>query len=126
MTRQNRKKLPVKQELSWRDKLINLEFNDVEQKRFIEWVDGRDIDGLSKIPEHIEDGWKISFSYSSHFDCYFCSITDKEVGSSVEGKTVIVRHRSFEKLTQLMVYVIDELIEQSHHELAPQKDNLDW
>jgi len=92
------------------DKFHNIDFNDRERIEFGEWFKGRVPDLSSFIVKLSECGWKISFSFSEHYHCYFGSLTDKRPDSEYFEHTFSVRHGDFDKLTGLLGYAHEKML----------------
>jgi len=111
---------------SFSDKFHVLEFNDRERAEFGNWVVGKDTDLQSLLIKLSECGWKVSFSYSEHYHCYFGSLTDKRPDSEYFEHTFSIRHGDFDKLTRLLEYAHTTLLVDGQFRIISRTDDANW
>lgn len=110
----------------WKSKLIAVEFSFDMQTEFLKWADTSVFELSGKLEELVTEGWKISISWSSYFDCFQISATDKEVGTKVHDKTLVVKHKQYSRLIPLITYVIEVMLENDHPDIVIEDSLLDW
>lgn len=108
------------------DKFHVIEFSDRARVEFANWFAGTDIDLSPLVIKLCEQGWKISLSYSEHYDCYFGSLTNKRPGDDYFDHTFAVRHVDFDKLVGLLQYVIETMLVDGQFRIPDRSSAYDW
>lgn len=108
------------------DKFHVIEFSDRERVAFEEWSGGAHTDLPSFLVKLCEFGWKVSFSYSQYYHCYYGSLTDKRQDSAYADHTFSVRHSDLDKLTRLLDYVYSTMLIGDEFRLPDRMGAHDW
>lgn len=108
------------------DKFHVIEFSDRARAEFTVWSKSADLDFSSVVIKLCESGWKVSLSFSEHYDCYFGSLTCKQPGEDYFEHTFAVRHVDFNKLIGLLQYVVESLLADSKFRIPSRSDTANW
>lgn len=108
------------------DKFHVIEFSDRARVEFTEWYAGADIDLSALVVKLCESGWKVSLSFSEHYNCYFGSLTNKRLGDDYYEHTFAVRHVDLDKLTGLLQYVAEKMLADGQFRLPDRSSAYDW
>jgi len=108
------------------DKFHVIEFSDRARIEFTDWFAGTDIDFSSLVIKLCEQGWKVSLSFSEHYNCYFGSLTNKRPGDDYFDHTFAVRHVDFNKLIGLLQYVVETMLVDGQFRVPDRSSAYDW
>jgi hypothetical protein len=105
---------------------VVIDFRPDERIEFEQWRGATNFDLAGTVPKLCEQNWKVSFSFSEHFSCYFGSITGKGRSDDYEAVTFTTRHADFDKLLSLLVYVTDVMLADGRLSQAGNDNPYDW
>lgn len=105
---------------------VLVDLDDDQRSEFAVWSEGKVPDFSDVGSELCERGWKLSFSYSVHYGCYFGSLTGKETGTRYDGVTVSTRHTDLNKLLLILRFVGSVLCPDDRISLPDQGSRFSW
>ena len=107
-------------------RVISFDPSLVQIREIDDWLAARDPNLRTDVVKILENGWKISFSWSDHYGVFFLSITGKGTNTSYDGYTVTLRNKSFDRLFSILEYVTGILLADEKIPIPTQRDRDSW
>jgi hypothetical protein len=107
-------------------KFVVIDLRPDERIEFEQWRGTKSFDVAGTLPKLCEQSWKVSFSFSDHYSCYYGSVTGKGRNDDYEAVTFTTRHTDFSKLLALLVYVTDIMLADGRLSQTGNDNPYDW
>lgn len=110
----------------WRSRQVVVDFNDKLRAEYLDWAGLHPSISWGDFVRVCDGGWKISFSFSEFYNCYYGSCTGRTEDTGYNGYTVSIRHADFDKLASILYFTIAVLCADGRIEIAAQSNAYDW
>jgi len=106
--------------------MVPLDFSTNESIEMDEWLRLRGPEYQPDVVKVLDAGWKVSFSYSTHYRLYFLSLTGKSTDTVYDGYTISLKHPDFDRLYGVLEYVASIYLADNRLVIPPDRNGGGW
>jgi hypothetical protein len=121
-----RKKTPKSPERPSKFQTHYLEFSEKERIEIVSLIGDNPTLSSDEIEECTTDGWKLSFSFSSLWGTYVCSLTPKDVADFSSSTVYIFRHQDFTRVVGFLRFFFGVMIPNRDSRLEGEVTDTAW
>jgi len=105
---------------------IKLVFSDDQKQRCNDWLAVNEPTFEAMAVKLTDKNWKISFSYSDYYDCYFASATCKDESSPYHNLVFSLQHAQLVKAFGVLVFAVLVMAENEEIIVPTSSNPFDW
>ena len=105
---------------------VQIHFNDQERLEANLWIENNTLSEIDCLLQVIDEGGKVSMSFSEYYDCYFGTITVRNGDAKKPAISYSFRHNDYTKIVKLVAFVWLHFVNNPLWAVEEEGKDLDW